>query len=105
MSDNLRKFALKLIKLSKLRTKEVKEILKTASRKLINVLSEIAYNAREGVFKVVSRLRNSKLIKTLSDKKTKLETKRLILRSVAASFVVKALLKAATGVLSEITHG
>ena len=89
MSDNLRKLATKLLRLAKLPKKEVCAILKTAPRKLIYVLSEIAYNVKEGLLKVSARLKSSKLVKILSDKKTKLNVKQKALRTIAAPLAVK----------------
>ena len=105
MSENLRKLASKLLKLLKLRASEVRLILRTAPKRLVNVLAEIAYNAREGVLKVSAKFRNSKLITTLADKKAKYKVKQQILRKAAAALTVKTLLKASSEILKALGDG
>jgi len=102
MSADLRKVAGKLIKLASFSPKDIKATLNHASRRLIAVLSEIALNAKEGIFQVSNKVKHSKIVKILSDKTRKLKEKKTILRTIAAPIIVRLLLNACITVLQSL---
>jgi len=99
MSTELRKVAGKLIKLASLPHQDIKKILKTASKRLVHVLSEISLNAREGVVAVSDKVKNSKIIRLLADKKRKLKDKKKVLCAVGAPIVIKIAITACIEIL------
>jgi hypothetical protein len=105
MSHNLRKIAGKLVTLSKLGKSEIGKILKTGKRNLVIGLSEIAHNIRRGVVSVSVKIRNSKIVKGLADKKVSLKSKRKLLASVLAPLVVKAIITAVLAILCQLEDG
>lgn len=106
MSDNLKKVAAKLIKFSKLPRKDIGAILKRAPRRLVKALSEIAYNAREGVLKICDKVKNSKVSQILADKYAKLKEKKAILCTVVAPMIIQMLIIASIEVLNRLcNHG
>jgi hypothetical protein len=105
MSQNLRKIAGKLVTLSKLSNREVRKILKQGKRNLVNGLSEIAHNIRRGAVLVSEKIKNSKIVKGLADKKVNLKSKRKLLCSVLAPLVVKAIITAVLAILCQLEDG
>jgi len=99
MSTELKKVAAKLIKLVKLSKSEIKSILKSANKRLIKVLSEIALNAQEGVIHVASEIKNSKLVQVLADRAAKLREKKKVLLALTAPAFVQILISAAMEIL------
>ena len=99
MSDNLKKCAKRLIKFTKLRKTEAKKFLKSISRDVINALSEIAHNIREGFGTVATKIKNSKLVKTLSQKSVPLQFKYQLLCAAAAPIIVQAIVSSVIAVL------
>ena len=60
MSANLKRSATRLLKFSKLKKADAKKFLKSVSRNIINALSEIAFNIREGVVNVATKIKKFK---------------------------------------------
>ena len=102
MSSNLKICAKRLIKFTRLTKTEAKRFLKAVNARLINALSEIAFNIREGTVKVSKRLKNSKLVKTLSQKSTPLKLKYQLLCAAAAPVIVQALVSSVIAVLQAL---
>jgi hypothetical protein len=105
MSQNLRKIAGKLVALSKLNNSEVKRILKQGKLNLVKGLSEIAHNIRRGVVSVSEKLKNSKIVRGLADKKASLKSKKILLSSVLAPIIVKAIITAVSVLLCQLEDG
>ena len=75
LSTELRKAAKRLIRLAKASKSVILSTLRTASQRLIRLLSEIALNAREGVLTVCEKLKNSQFLKTLPKKQSSIRTR------------------------------
>ena len=105
MSTNLSKCAKKLILFTRLKKREARKFLQAANASIINALSEIAYNVREGVVKVSNRLKNSKLVKVLSQKTTPLKIKYQLLCAAAAPIIAQALVSAVLAILEALRYG
>ena len=104
MSDKLKKCAAKLIKLAGLPKRDIKPILKTASRRLVDVLSEIAYNVKNGAVSVTDKIKNSKVVKILGNKLSNLKTKKTVLCTAAAPIVVQIILTACIEILKALCN-
>ena len=105
MSDNLKQNADKLIRFSKLKLRDAKRALKSCSRKFVHALSEIALNVRDGIVDVSSRIKNSRLIKGLSQKKVPLKTKYRLLCAGASPIIVQANIAAVAEILKSFKNG
>ena len=105
MSQNLQTNAKRLIALTKLKTREVKTVLKNANASFINALSEIALNVREGTVKASNKLKNTKLVKALSQKTTPLKIKYQLICAAAAPIIVQALVSSVLAVLQVLRNG
>ena len=105
MSANLKRCASYLIKLLKLKTAEARKFLKLVTRNIINALSEIALNIREGVVNVSTRIKESKLVKTLAQKRAPLRTKYRLLCAALSPAIVKGLVTAVLAILETLRNG
>ena len=105
MSANLKRCAKKLIKFLKLKTADARRFLKSVTRNIINALSEIALNIREGVVNVSTRIKESKLVKTLAQKRAPLGTKYRLLCAALSPTIVKGLVTAALAILETLRNG
>ena len=105
MSANLKICAKRLLKFVDLKKSDAKKFLKAANSRLIQALSEIAFNIREGVVKVSNRVKNSQIVKGLSLKTVPLKTKCRLLCTVSAPLVIQALIASVVAVLRSLTDG
>jgi hypothetical protein len=105
MSDNLKRCARRLLQFAKLGKAEARRALKTAKSNIINALSEIAYNLREGTVNISKRIRNSKIVKTLSQKSVPLKTKYRLLCAAAAPVIVQAIVSSVIAILEALRYG
>ena len=105
MSDNLKRCAARLLQFATLGRTEARRALQSVTRDIINALSEIAYNLREGAARASDRLKNSKLVKTLSQKGVPLKTKFKLLCTATAPVVVQALVSSVKTILEALRDG
>ena len=105
MTDNLKRNVSHLLKFVKLKKRESKKALKSASASFINALSEIALNARDGVVKVAKRVQNSKLVKALARKDIPLKQKYRLLCAAAAPAIIHSLVSCVIGILKDLQNG
>ena len=105
MSANLKRSATRLLKFRKLGKVDAKKFLKLVSRNIINALSEIALNIREGVVKVSTRIKNSKLVKTLAERQAPLNLKYRLLCAAVAPIIVQSLVSSVVAVLETLKNG
>ena len=91
MSSNLKRSAARLLKFVKLKKADAKKFLKSVSRNIINALSEIAFNIRQGVVNVSTRIKNSKLVRALAEKRLPLKNKYRLLCAAVAPVIVQSI--------------
>ena len=105
MSANLKRSAARLLKFAKLKKTDAKKFLKSVSRNIINALSEIAFNIREGVVNVSTRIKNSKLVKALAEKRLPLKNKYRLLCAAVAPVVVQSIVASVIKILEVFKNG
>ena len=105
MSANLKRCATRLLKFAKLKKADAKKFLKSVSRNIINALSEIAFNIRQGVVNVATKIKNSKLVKTLAEKRLSHKVKYNLICAAAAPIIVQALVSSVIAILGALKHG
>ncbi len=105
MSANLKRCAKSLIRFTNFKKSDARKFLKSVSGNIINALSEIAHNVREGTVEVATRIKNSKLVKTLAQKRIPLQQKYRLLCAAAATVVIKAIVASVIGVLAALQNG
>jgi len=71
----------------------------------VHALSEIAHNVKEGVVSIAQKVKNSKIVKILADKKAKLKEKKKVLCTTLAPIVVQVILTAVVEVLKLLCNG
>ena len=105
MSANLKRSAVRLLKFVKLKKADAKKFLKTVSRNIINALSEIAFNIREGVVNVSTRIKNSKLVRALAEKRLPLKNKYRLLCAAVARVIVQSIVASVIEILEVFKNG
>ena len=105
MSANLKRSAARLLKFAKLKKADAKKFLKSVSRNIINALSEIAFNIREGVVNVATNIKNSKLVKALAEKRLPLKNKYRLLCTAVAPIIVQSVVASVIAILEVFKNG